>query len=62
VEYKREPAHLDKVVASLTNTVGGFYVIGVRTDDKNMPVLPIDGMPSRAGLEEQIFTAGVIAG
>jgi len=54
VEYKREPVHIDKVVASLANTVGGFYVIGVRTDAKNMPVLPIEGMPSRPGIEEQV--------
>ena len=54
VEYKREPAHIDKIVASLANTVGGFFVIGVRTDDKNMPVLPIEGMPAKRGIEEQI--------
>lgn len=54
VEYKREPVQIDKIVASLANTVGGFFVIGVRTDDKNMPILPIDGMPARKGIEEQI--------
>jgi len=54
VEYKREPVQIDKIVASLANTVGGFFVIGVRTDDKNMPVLPIEGMPARKGIEEQI--------
>ncbi len=52
-EYKREPAHIDKVIASVANTAGGFLVLGVRTDDKNMPVLPIEGMPARKGLEEQ---------
>jgi hypothetical protein len=53
-EYKRAPAHIDKVIASLANTAGGFLVLGVRTDDKNMPMLPIEGMPARKGLEEQI--------
>jgi len=45
VEYKSQLVQTDKIVASLANTVGGFF--GVRTDDKNMPILPIDGMPAR---------------
>ena len=54
VEYKREPVQIDKIVASLANTLGGFFVIGIRTDEKNMPVLPIEGMQKRQGIEEQI--------
>ena len=54
VECKRELVQVDKIVASLSNTVGGFFVIGVRTDDKNVPVLPIEGMQARKGIEEQI--------
>jgi len=46
VEYKSELVQTDKIVASLANTLGGFFVIGVRTDDKNMPILPIEGMPA----------------
>src|SRR6266446_3484484 len=46
VEYKSEAANIDKTVASLANTVGGFFVLGVKTDKKNMPILPIEGMPA----------------
>ena len=46
VEYKREPVHIEKIVASLANTVDGFFVIGVKADDKNMPVLARSGVRS----------------
>ena len=54
VEYKREVAHADRVIASLANTLGGFFVVGVRTDDQNMPIFPIEGLAARPGIEEQI--------
>src|SRR5436309_429558 len=34
-EDEREPAQVGRIVASLTNTVGALFVIGVRTDNKN---------------------------
>ena len=33
VEYKREPANIDKTVASLANTVGGFFVLEAKDRD-----------------------------
>ena len=54
VEYKEEPANIPKVVSSFANTSGGVWVIGVRTDNRNMPILPLCGYASRPGVEEQI--------
>jgi hypothetical protein len=54
VEYKSDLVQIDKIVASLANTVGGLFVVGVRTDNRNMPVFPIEGIPAKKGIEEQV--------
>jgi hypothetical protein len=54
VDYKVEPANIPKVISSFANTSGGIWIIGVKTDARNMPVFPLCGYPSRPGLEEQI--------
>jgi len=57
VEYKREPAHIPKVVSSFANTMGGVWVVGVDAEKRtNRAVLPPHGIDS-AGLEEQIVQA-----
>jgi hypothetical protein len=54
VEYKEEPTNIPKVVSSFANTSGGIWVIGVKIDNRNLPILPLYGYSSRPGIEEQI--------
>lgn len=55
VEYKQQiPNTTPKIVSSLANTLGGIIKFGVETDEKNMPILPIEGMPSDRGIQERI--------
>lgn len=58
VEYKRDLTQIPKIISSFANTFGGIWVIGVETDRRtNMPILPIQGIPEKVGLEEQITQA-----
>lgn len=54
VEYKREIKHIPKIVSSFANTYGGVFIIGAETDEKNKVKFPIQGIPQRPGIEEQI--------
>lgn len=54
VEYKREIKHIPKIVSSFANTHGGVFIIGAETDDQNKVKPPIQGIPKRSGIEEQI--------
>jgi hypothetical protein len=57
VEYKQvlKTDHIPKVIASLANTVGGIWIIGVKTDKtNNLPILPIVGFPREQGVDERI--------
>lgn len=56
VDYKREfPRDLAKHVAAFANTFGGLILLGVETDDRNKPVLPVDGMAFDKGMEERVL-------
>ena len=54
VEYKQEIQHIPKIVSSFANTYGGIFIFGAKTDEKNKVVFPIQGIPKRGGIEEQI--------
>ena len=54
VEYKREIQHIPKIISSFANSSGGIFMIGVETDSTNQVVFPIQGIPKRSGIEEQI--------
>ena len=54
VEYKQEIKHIPKIVSSFANTLGGIFIIGVKTDEENKAILPIEGIPKRSGIMEQI--------
>ena len=58
VEYKSEITvnrHIPKIVSSFANTYGGVFLIGVEADQtKNEVIFPIQGIPKRNGIEEQI--------
>ena len=54
VEYKREIQHIPKIVSSFANSSGGVFIIGVETNDDNTVKFPIQGIPNRSGIEEQI--------
>ena len=54
VEYKREIQHIPKIVSSFANTMGGIFIIGVETDENNRVKFPIQGIPNRKGIIEQI--------
>ena len=56
VEYKREITAIRKVVSSFANTLGGIFIIGAETDKTtNKVIFPIQGIPNKAGIEEQII-------
>ncbi|MYB00346.1 ATP-binding protein, partial [Candidatus Poribacteria bacterium] len=59
VEYKREIAHIPKIVSSFANTLGGIFIIGVETDEMNKVVSPIKGMPKETGIEERILQSAL---
>ena len=44
VEYKREIAHIPKIVSSFANTQGGVFIIGAETDEQNKVKSPIQGI------------------
>ena len=54
VEYKQEIRYVPKIVSSFANTQGGIFLIGVKTDQNNKVVFPIQGIPKQTGLEETI--------
>lgn len=54
VEYKREIKHIPKIVSSFANTHGGVFIIGAETDEQNKVKFPIQGIPQKSGIEEQI--------
>ena len=55
VEYKQKIAHIPKIVSSFANTQGGIFIIGVKADqEKNEVIFPIQGIPPKSGIEEQI--------
>ncbi len=54
VEYKQEIQHIPKIVSSFANTLGGIFIIGAETDENNKVKFPIQGIPNRGRIEEQI--------
>ena len=54
VEYKRQIQHIPKIVSSFANTMGGIFIIGAATDSTNQVIFPIQGIPKKRGIEEQI--------
>ena len=54
VEYKQEIVHIPKIVSAFANTQGGIFIVGVRTDNKNKVIFPIEGIPQKSGIEDQI--------
>ena len=54
VEYKQDIQHIPKIVSSFANTLGGIFIIGAKTNNDNTVKFPIQGIPKRRGIEEQI--------
>ena len=55
VEYKQQiTKNIPKIVSSFANTLGGIFIIGAETDQDNKVKFPIQGIPQRNGIEEQI--------
>jgi hypothetical protein len=56
VEYKQvlRTDHIPKVISSFANTVGGIWIIGVKTDESGRAITPIEGFPREPGVEERI--------
>lgn len=54
VEYKREIAHIPKIISSFANTQGGILIIGVETDENSRAKPDIQGIPNAGGIREQI--------
>ena len=55
VEYKREINDIPKIASSFANTLGGIFIIGIEADQTdNKVIFPIQGIPKKPGIEEQI--------
>ena len=55
LDYKKDfPKHLEKIISSMANTLGGIILIGVEEDDENKPVLPLCGISFKKGLSEKV--------
>ena len=59
VEYKQEIQHVPKIVSSFANTLGGIFIIGVQANDENKVIFPIQGIPMRGGIREQILQSAL---
>ena len=60
VEYKQEIKNISKIVSSFANTLGGIFIIGAKTDSTNQVIFPIQGIPKKSGIEEQIQQSALI--
>jgi hypothetical protein len=55
LDYKQDfPAHLEKTIAAMANTLGGIILIGVEEDSENKPILPLRGVKFHRGLSERV--------
>lgn len=60
VEYKAEiPNNLPRVISAFANTLGGILVLGVKTDENNRAILPIEGMEKQRQIEERITASSL---
>lgn len=60
VEYKSDfPENIPKTISAFANTMGGIVIIGVETNEKNMPILPLAGIPKQQGIEEKIQSSSL---
>ena len=60
VEYKGEiPSNLPKTISAFANTLGGILVLGVKTDENNRAITPIEGMEKQRGIEERITASSL---
>ena len=60
VEYKQAIKNIPKVVSSFANTLGGIFIIGAEADQTNNQVkFPIQGIPKKNGIEEQILQSAL---
>ena len=61
VEYKQKfTDSLPKIISSFANTLGGIFIIGVKTEN-NRVTFPIQGIANESGIEERI-TQSVLDG
>jgi len=55
VEYKEAiPKKIPKTISAFANTLGGILILGVKTDENNRAILPIEGMEKERGVEDGI--------
>jgi hypothetical protein len=60
VEYKEQiPKNLPKSISAFANTLGGILVLGVKTDENNRAIVPIEGMEKQRGIEERITASSL---
>ena len=60
VEYKGEiPNNLPKTISAFANTLGGILILGVKTDENNRAIFPIEGMKKEGGMEDRITASSL---
>ena len=60
VEYKEAiPKKIPKTISAFANTLGGILILGVKTDENNRAILPIEGMNREKGIEDKITASSL---
>lgn len=50
----KKTKNIPKIVSAFANTSGGYLLIGVKIDDNNKPIIPIEGIPNQTQIEERL--------
>jgi len=61
VEYKQEipKGDIPKTISAFANTLGGILILGVKTDENNRAIFPIEGMKKEGGMEDRITASSL---
>ncbi len=60
VEYKGKiPSNLPKTISAFANTLGGILILGVKADENNRAIFPIEGMKKEGGMEDRITASSL---
>ncbi len=61
VEYKQSipKKGIPRTISSFANTLGGILILGVKANEDNTAILPIEGMEKQGGIEDRITASSL---